>query len=114
MQAIHTVGFEKIRNLTVALLLLENAESSGSGNLAPSVAALALASGLMAQTMVEKTGTGDPDQAFVCTALRNYGRLLLANFIPDRYRQAQELAVKAGWDAACRQVFGLTAASCVS
>lgn len=107
-QAIQTVGFEKIRNIAMALLLMESAERGEVGKHKQDVAALALASGIMAQALSEQCSNIDPEQAFVCAALRSYGHLLIVNFLPDAYAQAKALTPGITWDAACREVFGLT------
>lgn len=107
-QAIQTIGFEKIRNIAIALLLLESAELGAIGREKQQVAAHALASGTLAQAIAEEKAGLDPEQVFVCSALRNYGQLLLVNFLPDQYTQARELMAQQNWDAACRSVFGLT------
>jgi HD-like signal output (HDOD) protein len=107
-QAIQTVGFEKIRNLAMALLLMESAERGEVGKQKQDVAALALASGIMAQAVSEHCPSIEPEQAFVCAALRSYGHLLIVNFLPEAYAQAKALTATMPWDAACREVFGLT------
>lgn len=109
-QAIQTVGFEKIRNISMALLLMESAERGDLGKQKQEVAALALASGIMAQAVSEQHPGLDPEQAFVCSALRSYGQLLIVNFMPEAYAEARALVTsdKISWDAACRSVFGLT------
>ena len=107
-QAIQTVGFEKIRNVAMALLLLESAEKSNVAGEKQSVAAHALASGVVAQSVLERLGGADPEQAFVSAALRSYGQLLLVNFLPDDYLRAKQLTSDMDWDCACLEVFGLT------
>lgn len=110
-QAIQTIGFDKVRNIAIALLLLESCESGDGCNEKQNVSALALASGTLAQTLIEQRGGADPDQAFVCAALRSYGQLLLVNYLPEDLQKARGLQTKGGqsWDACCREVFGLSA-----
>lgn len=109
-QAIHVVGFEKIRTLAVSLLLLENAERRSCSEESRGVAAIALASGLTAQTLAAGVPGCDPEQAFVCGALRSYGKLLLTTFLTKEYRQAESLSTQVPIDDAYREVFGLTPA----
>ena len=106
-QSIQVIGFERVRNLALSLLLAENVVMAHNTEEQREVAAFALSSGLMAQTLMESRG-GDPEQAFVCASLRSYGRLLLTTFFIDEYRQAMELAVEKGEERAFREVFGLT------
>ncbi len=109
-QAIQTIGFDKVLNIAIALLLLESCESGAAGKEKQNVSALALASGTLAQAILEQRGGADPDQAFVCAALRSYGQLLLVNFLPEEFQRARDLQTdsKQIWDSCCRGVFGLS------
>lgn len=110
-EAIYVIGFERIRNLAISLLLIENAEKRLGGRETQDVAALALTSGLLSQAVVQGTTALNSDQAFVCAALRHYGKLLLSTFLPEGYREALSLSREMGFDAACRMRFGISALS---
>lgn len=107
-QSIQVIGFERVRNLAISLLLVQNAEQSMTAQEQREAAAFALSSGLVAQSLMDRQGSLDPEQAFVCTSLRNYGRLLMTTFLIDEYREALERAQQLGEDRAFREVFGLT------
>ena len=109
-QAIHVIGFNKIRQLAISLLLIENAERTLNPAEKREIAALALCSGLMAESVMEKHGTNSPEHAFICASLRNYGRILMTTFMIEDYRRARALAMQDGAseDEAFNQVFGLT------
>ncbi|MFT3867934.1 MAG: HDOD domain-containing protein [Nibricoccus sp.] len=109
-QAIHVIGFNKIRQLAVSLLLIENAERTLNPTEKREIAALALCSGLMAESVMEKHGSTSPEHAFICASLRNYGRILMTTFMIEDYRRARILAMESGAseDEAFNQVFGLT------
>jgi HD-like signal output (HDOD) protein len=108
-QAIHVIGFNKIRQLALALLLIENAERTLNPHEKREIAALALCSGLMAEAVMSRHRTHEPEQAFICASLRNYGRLLMTTFMLDEYRQAREISAEGiSEDEAFRRVFGLT------
>lgn len=108
-QAIHVIGFSKIRMLAMSLLLMENAERSLSASAQRETATLALTSGMMAQAWAEGQGRGDAEQAFLCASLRNFGRLLMTALMADDYRLAQtEAAALGDPDAGYRAVFGVT------
>jgi HD-like signal output (HDOD) protein len=109
-QAIHVIGFNKIRQLAISLLLIENAERTLNPSEKREIAALALCSGLMAESVMEKHGTNSPEHAFICASLRNYGRILMTSFMIEDYRRARALALQSGAseDEAFNQVFGLT------
>jgi HD-like signal output (HDOD) protein len=109
-QAIQVIGFNKIRQLAISLLLIENAERTLNPTEKREIAALALCSGLMAESVMEKHGTNSPEHAFICASLRNYGRILMTTFMIEEYRRARVLAMKSGAteDEAFNSVFGLT------
>jgi len=109
-QAIHVIGFNKIRQLAISLLLIENAERTLNPSEKREIAALALCSGLMAESVMQRHGTNSPEHAFICASLRNYGRILMTTFMIEDYRRARSLALESGAteDEAFNQVFGLT------
>lgn len=108
-QAIHVIGFNKIRQLAVSLLLMESANRILNANERRDIAALALCSGLMAESVMNQRGTLSPEEAFICASLRNYGRLLMTAFMIDDYRRAKIMATSGMTeDEAFNRVFGLT------
>ena len=107
-EAIGVIGFETIRNLVISLLLIENAEKRFGADESHDVAAVALSSAMTAQVIVQRMSGMSSEQAFVCGALRHYGKLLLSTFLPDEFLDAQELAKERPAEAAYQEVFGLT------
>lgn len=108
-QAIHVIGFNKIRQLAVSLLLVENANRRLNPTEKREIAALALCAGLMAESVMAAHGTASPEHAFICASLRSYGRLLMTAFMIEDYRKAKELSLHdVGEDEAFRNIFGLT------
>ena len=109
-ESIHTVGFEKIRNLAISLLLAESAGQNLNSFEQREIAALSVCSGLLAQSLVRerRSQTIDAELLFVCSSLRNYGKLLMSSFLVEQYREAKSLALEMDSDAAFRHVFGLT------
>lgn len=107
--AIHTVGFEKVRNLAISLMLAENAAKGGNTYEQRQVAALCVCSGMLAEQLHQAPeGSSDSELLFVCASLRNYGRLLLSTFQVDKYRLARSHALDIPEGEAFRTVFGLT------
>ncbi len=107
-EAISVIGFETIRNLVISLLLMENAEKRFGADESHDVAAVALSSAMTTQAIAQRMSGLNPEQAFVCGALRHYGKLLLSTFLPDEFLDAQELAKERPVDGAYQEVFGLT------
>lgn len=108
--AIHTVGFEKIRNLAISLMLTENAGLGRNTYEQSNIAALSVCSGMLAEELYKLASaeSENSELVFVCASLRNYGRLLLSTFMVERYRLAQSYALEAPEDEAFNEVFGIT------
>lgn len=106
-QAIHVIGFNKIRNLALSLMLVQSASAEVVLE-KRNVAAFALVSGLIAQAVRVRQRPDDAEEAFVCAALRNFGRIMLANFMPDEYRQALACATDGNEVSALRRTFGIS------
>ena len=105
---IQVIGFEKVRNLAVSLMLAGNAEDQLNPEEVRECAALALTTGLVARELAKRGGNFDPELGFVCAILRNYGRLLMAQFLSEDYKEARGLAAAMTADEAYISVFGLT------
>ncbi len=62
----------------------------------------------MAQSLTRNENLNiDPELAFVCSSLRNYGKLLMTSFLIDDYRKTKALATKVGYDQAYQSIFGI-------
>lgn len=107
-QAISLIGFSKVRNLAMSLLLVENSENRMNLTEQREVSAFALCSGLMSQAVIEEEDDELAEQSFICTTLRNYGKLLMSTFMIEDFREAQLFASESSEDAAFTKVFGLT------
>ncbi|MBI1841573.1 MAG: HDOD domain-containing protein, partial [Verrucomicrobia bacterium] len=107
-QAVQTIGFEKIRNIALAILLLESAERGEAGTACRNVAGHALASATVAAALTEEAKGGEPEQTFVCAALRSYGDLILAHYLPELHKRANDPTLTGARDARYRAAFGLT------
>jgi HD-like signal output (HDOD) protein len=107
-EAIQIIGFARIRVLTMSLLLAESTDQRFNEAEQGEAAALALSSGLLAQSLAARHAQIDPEQVFVAATLRNFGRILMTAFLLEDYRRVQELAPTLGLDQAFREVLGLT------
>ena len=106
--AIHTVGFNRVRMLAMSLMLLDHAGRTSTPYEQRQMAAISLTSGLIAQVAAEHAGVLNPETAFVCASLRNFGRLLLGTFMTDDFREALAAAEAGEGDEAFKRIFGLT------
>jgi len=107
--AIRTVGFEKIRNLSITLILAENASAAFNSFDQRNAAALSVCTGLMAQELFNRPEDESQSEfLYVCASLRNYGLLLLSSLCHERFQLAMAHALNMPRDEAFKKVFGLT------
>lgn len=106
--AISAIGFERVRHLAISILLLENAQSEFTAEANRELAGTSLISGMLAAEMGRRTLPVDPDMAFLCAALRSYGRMLIATFMSEDYARVMRLAAEGPTDDTFRDFFGLT------
>jgi HD-like signal output (HDOD) protein len=107
-QAVHIIGYERIRTLAMSLLLVEQTSRGQGADEQREVTVMALTAGCIAQAAAENRTMINPDEAFVCASLRNFGRIIMVTCMLDEYRTAQELAKELPSDEAFRETFGLT------
>lgn len=106
--AISLIGFDRIRTLAISILLLESANSEHTAKANRELAGTALIGGLVAAEMCRRKVSADPELAFICGALRNYGRMLTATFLAKEYAEMLKTPPRAGADEMFRVTFGLT------
>lgn len=107
--AVSLIGFNRVRTLALSILLLESAQSRSTAEINRELAGVALISGLAAAEMC-RLGVGvDPELAFICAALRSYGRMLAATFLPAIYAEVVKAAALEGYERAFETRFGLPA-----
>ncbi|HVU17091.1 MAG TPA: HDOD domain-containing protein [Candidatus Didemnitutus sp.] len=106
--AIHQIGFQRVRNLAVSLMLIENSDGSFNPPEQREAAARALCASLLAQSCAKALGSVDPELAFTCAALRQFGLIILPAVSIEHYRIAVDAAIDMPEDDAFRAQFGVT------
>lgn len=108
-QALHRIGYQRVRSMAVSLLLLDNAGVNSSPPEQREAASQALCGGLLAQGVAESLGSHDAELAFACATLRHFGRILMAALSPELFREAQEIGrTHPPEENGFRRRFGLT------
>lgn len=107
--AISLIGFDRVRTLAISILLLESAHSEYTTTANRELAGTSLIAGLVASEMCRRGVSSDSELAFICGALRNYGRMLAATFLPKEYAEATKPGTHLRADESFRTIFGLTA-----
>lgn len=107
--AISLIGFDRVRTLAISILLLESAQSEYSSAMNRELAGTALISGLATSEICRRGVFSDPELGFICGALRNYGQILAATFLPKEYAETVKPGARRRTDDAFQAVFSLTA-----
>jgi HD-like signal output (HDOD) protein len=106
--AVSIIGFNRVRTLAISILLLDGAQSKFTVEANRELAGAALISGLVAAEMCRLGAPADPELAFICGALRGYGRMLAATFLPAEYSEAVKLSAREGYERSFEMIFGLS------
>jgi HD-like signal output (HDOD) protein len=106
--AISLIGFERVRTLAISILLLESAHSESATAANRELAGTCLIGGLAAAEICRRGVFFEPELGFICGALRNYGRMLAATFMPLEYAQATRPPQRFGPEESFASVFGST------
>lgn len=107
-EAIQIIGFDRVRSLTMSLILLEGTQGSQTSEERRVAMLASLAAGILAEKLAEGGSEVDPEVAFLGGALRGFGRILLATYLLEDYRRAEALASELTPDRAYGEIFGLT------
>jgi len=106
--AIHQLGFQRVRSLAVSLMLVESTGGAGNPPEQREATAKALCAGLLAHGCAHQLGSVDPELAFACAALRQFGHIILPVVSLEHYREVPELMKTMSEDMAYIELFGLT------
>ncbi len=107
-QAIHVIGYERIRTLAMSLMLAEQVSRTHSPDAQREYAAQSLLAGCIAQTLAGSRAMLDKQQAFICASLRNFGQIVLTSCMAEEFAQLRKQAGGEPDDLAYRLMFGLT------
>jgi HD-like signal output (HDOD) protein/DNA-binding response OmpR family regulator len=107
LQAVNILGFDTIRDLAIAIALFEDFIKSGVEKESISkLLARSFLSGTLARQLAGANKIGiTPEEAFICTIFHNLGKVILAIYLPEKYRHIEQM-VDGGkpQNDACREV----------
>jgi len=107
-EAIQIMGFKRVRNLALSLLLIDNAEDTLSNDEQRKSVGFALMTAEVSKQLLILNKSKLGLDAFYYTALRNYGRLLMTTFLIEDFQEAMDLSHQIGLDDAYLEIFGLS------
>jgi len=107
-RAVMILGFETVRNIAVALLLIDNLQDRTQADALRESFACALLAGLVARSLAHATGVRQGEESFVCALFHDLGRMVTLLHLPGEARAiAQRAADEHLTEAdAARQVLG--------
>lgn len=107
--AILKVGFSKVRNMAFSLLDMEAAKAKLRYHEQADTAGYALCSCVVAERIMQEVGRLDPQEVYMVTVLRSYGKQLMTAFMIHYYREAiEQIPEHDTEDQAFFAVFGIT------
>jgi HD-like signal output (HDOD) protein len=109
-KAVIVLGTEAIGHLALGLKLIESL--SGAANESDSTRnemERAVLSGHIARQVVSSAGSRDTEEAVVCAVLHGIGRMMIAFYLPELWREIQERSAEAGAreELVAQEVLGL-------
>lgn len=87
-RAIVILGFDKIRNLAITLLLFEHMRNRSQAEQLREVSLKSFFGGLLASTLGKKSGWRDVEEAMICGMFAHLGKLLTTYYF---YEESQEI-----------------------
>lgn len=109
-RAVMILGFEAVRNLAVALLLIENLQSRSQAEALREEFLRAMLAALMARSLGQAAGVRNIEEAFICALFHDLGRMLALLYLPEEAQEIRRLATADGVPEAeaAHRVLGLT------
>jgi HD-like signal output (HDOD) protein len=109
-RAVMILGFDTIRNLAVALLLIDNLQDRAQADALRETFVRALLAGLMARHLAPAAGVRQSEEAFVCALFHDLGRMVALLHLPTDAEAVRTLMADEGLSepAAARRVLGIT------
>lgn len=86
-RAIILLGFENVRNLAFTLMLFDNLQKNEAHTEIIDTIVKSFYSGILAQKIVTEIEFAHKEEAFICSLLHSFGKLMLAYYMPDVMKQ---------------------------
>lgn len=107
-RAVMVLGFDQIRSIAMTLMLFEHLQNKAQANDLKDEVISAYFSGVLARDLVSKAGIREGEEGFICSMFHTLGKLLVAFYFHDEYRELQKLVQhKVDEDAAAVKILGV-------
>ncbi len=91
-RAISVLGIIQVRNIALSLTIFEHLHNPCIGDDVKEVFFMSLTSGILSSEIAERQGLSELlDQAFICSLLFDFGKLLIKYYMPEESRKINEL-----------------------
>ena len=86
-RAVVILGFKQVRMAAQSLLLFEHLASGPQAAQLSEAAGKAQMGGILARVLAERMHLEEPEEAFLCTMLRDLGRVLTMYYLPEEFAE---------------------------
>jgi len=86
-RAIILLGFENVRNLALTLMLFEHFQKKGNNTTLIDTIVRSFFSAIIAQRIAQDTTFVDKEEAFICSLLHSFGKILVIFYMPDKLEE---------------------------
>lgn len=86
-RAIILLGFENVRNLALTLMLFEHLQKKGSNLSLIDTIVKSFYSAILAQKIAYETSFVDKEEAFICSLLHAFGKIMVAFYMPEKLEE---------------------------
>jgi HD-like signal output (HDOD) protein len=108
-KAVLILGFEAVRNVAMALMMLEFTKGRSQEKALQDELVGAFFAGAVSKPIAQKIGVANIEEAMICTMFQSLGRLLVIFFLYDESRKVRELCESGiGEDEAAQRVLGIS------
>lgn len=107
-QAVMLLGFDSVMNLSLTLRMVESFQQENPDIDMNSMLVTALLSAGFVRDLALECGHNNPEESYVCALMHNLGQIVVANFMPEDYKEIQRLKDSEGmnWLEAQNQAMG--------
>ncbi len=107
-RAINLLGFENIKNICLTLMLFGHFRNNNSNVEHLDTMIKSFYSGFLAQKLCGEISFGNKEEAFICSLLHNFGKMLISFALPDMIREIKLASRERGIseDAAALSILG--------
>lgn len=109
-RAILVLGIEQIKGIALSLLLFESLQDKNTADEVRSACARSFVAGQISRDIARQAGFANLEEAFVCSAFHNLGKVLASFYLAEFHTRIRQLVELQGlhWEEAASKVLGMS------